>query len=106
MELVSRQNSPWPEPYNPEHLFASALLAHGPLPGGGWSVTRLPGGQARYVTPRSREAKRFVKDVVKMFAEDVRKRYAVKKWSPHHCEQVARSWKNLFLLWVWEKIDE
>lgn len=99
-------NSPWPAPYNTEHLFASALLAHGPLPASGWSITRDAGGHAHYITPRSHEAKRFTNDVIKMFAEDVRVRYAVKKWTPHHCEQVGRSWKNLFLRWIWEKIDE
>jgi len=76
------------------------------MPDGGWSITRTAGGEAHYITPRSKEAKRFVRDVVEMFSKDVQRKYAYNHWSPHHCEMVGRSWKNMFLLWIWEKIDD
>lgn len=100
------RKSPWPAPHDPEHLFTKALLAHGPLPPNGWRVTRAAGGKAIYVVAGSKESGVFVRDVVRLFTEEVAMRYAIKKWSLTHCHRVGQMWKNLFMLWVWEQIDE
>lgn len=103
---MSQRNSPWPRPHDPEHLFTKALLAHGPMPPDGWSLTRGVNGKVIYVVARGKPARVFMKDVTSMFATEVRSRYAIKKWSANHCYKVGQSWKNEFLLWIWEQIDE
>ena len=68
-------------------------------------MTRSAGGKASYVVAGSKETGAFVRDVVGLFASEVKCRYAVKKWSPTHCHRVGQMWKNEFMLWIWEQID-
>ncbi len=96
----------WPRPHDPEHLFTKALLLHGPLPPKGWSIAQDGYGRVHYVTARGLEARGFQNAVTKMFVEEVRRRYVIRGWSGGHIRSVAQSWKNLFLCWVWEKVDE
>lgn len=103
---MGHELSAWPAPHDPEHLFTKALLLHGPLPQKGWSVRRGLGGEATYVLPRNKETHRFVNEVIDMFAGEVRQRYAARAWTAYHCIRVGQSWKNEFLRWVWEKLDD
>lgn len=106
MTSASPRNNPWPKPHNPEHLFTKALLAHGPIPGKGWSLTRGVNGKVIYVRVHGRPAKIFQKDVTDMFAGEVKRVYSPRRWSEWHCQQIGKSWKNLFFLWLWDQIDD
>lgn len=86
-------------------MFAKALLIYGPLPEKGWSVTRSASGEAFYVKAKGQDARRFQADVVQFFADDIRQRYMIRKWTQNHRLNVARKWKNHFFRWLWEKID-
>lgn len=44
--------------------------------------------------------------VTEMFADEIKRRYAVKRWSDAHCYKLGQSWKNEFMFWIWEQIDE
>ena len=99
--------SAWPKPHNPEHLFTKALLIHGPLPSKGWNVSRGSDGTPVRIYPYTAgKARKFQNAVADMFADEVWRRYAVRNWTKDHCNRVGMMWKNLFLLWIWEKIDE
>lgn len=98
-------SNPWPKPHNPEHTFTKALLAHGPIPEKGFSLTRGTDGRVIYVRAHGREAKAFQTAVRLMFAGEISRVYAG-QWSEWHCQQVAKSWKNLFFLWIWEQLDD
>jgi len=69
-------------------------------------MTRDCEGKVFSVYPRTRITRVFANEVTGMFVEEVKKRYALRKWTPYHKQRVGQSWKNLFLKWVWEKIDE
>lgn len=100
------RRSPWPVPKDTEHLFAKALLVYGPVPPTGFSVTRDAAGKAIYIVARGKEARAFQKAVNTMFALEVAHRYVVRGWRWQHCQQVGKSWKNLFFKWLWESIDD
>lgn len=68
-------------------------------------MTRDAGGKAHYIVAGSKETGAFVRAVVALFAEEVRKRYAIKKWTPTHCHRIGQMWKNLFMKWLWESLD-
>ena len=87
-------------------MFAKALLIYGPLPGTGFRLQRDGHGRVTYVTARGSEAKQFSHDVQALFREDIKRRYAIRKWSSGHVARVAKMWKNDFLIWIWDEIDK
>lgn len=98
--------SAWPTPHDPEYLFTKALLLCGPLPTKGWHVVRDCYGTIICINYRGKENRMFANAVSDMLADEVRRRYAARRWTDYHCLRLGQNWKNLFLKWVWEKIDE
>jgi hypothetical protein len=97
--------SHWPHCPEPDILFGKCVLLCGPIPPQGWSVTRHPNGSAKYVTPRSRDARAFHKKVIEFFKDESLRRYEHRKWSIRHHYNLGRRWKNEFYLWIWELKD-
>lgn len=69
-------------------------------------MTRDASGKAFYIVASSREAKVFQRAVIEMFSLEIQARYRIKKWTPGHCYRIGQNWKNLFLKWIQEQIDE
>lgn len=102
---MSQRSKCWPDPTDPEHLFAKVLLTHGPIPPKGWRVTRAADGRASYIVAGSRETGTFVRKVCLVMADEVSVAYAHRGWRPSHRYRIGQMWKNKFMLWVWEEVD-
>lgn len=102
---MSQQSDAWPSCPEPEVMFGKALLLYGPIPEKGWRITRNAANQVTSIYGRGREARALCAEAEKLFYEDIKKRYSVRNWKDTHMRMVAKMWKNEFLWWVWDEID-